>query len=153
MRLYLAAPWVDKDKMEDLATQFEANGHTITHRWWDVEVTEDLDLVQQASRDLTGVGSCEVLVLFNTSKSEGKAIEQGYALALGIPIIAVKGSSDSNNVFHHLPKYRWVETLDDVLKDLESIQWWRQHNNEWQRNMYTTASAFQYPKVQSFETR
>lgn len=121
--LYLAAPWIDKDKMGELAAKFEAKGHSITHKWWLVEdgLARTLEtLREQAQWDFDGVVAADVVVLFNTSKSEGKAVEQGIALGLGKPIVAVgKQGEISKNVFHYLSDYTWVDDVDGALEVLE----------------------------------
>ena len=130
MKLYLAAPWVDKDKMSTLSDLFEASGHTITKKWWETEnIAEGSDgnnkLRNQAIEDKKGVESCDILIVFNTSKSEGKATEQGVAIALNKPIIAIGklGDGTAKNVFHYLPHYRWVDDVGGALRELETIQW------------------------------
>ena len=130
MKLYLAAPWVDRDKMEAIAQRFEAHGHKITCKWWATEeVLEGLGangaLKIQAMNDKTGVENCDLLVVFNTSKSEGKAVEQGLAIAMNKPILAIGklGDGTAKNVFHYLPNYRWVDDVDGALRELETIQW------------------------------
>jgi nucleoside 2-deoxyribosyltransferase len=125
MKLYLAAPWIDKDKMEALAWKFEDAGHTITWRWWRTDdIAEGWENTQslavQAFNDFHGVKDCDTLVLFNTSKSEGKAVEQGIAIALEKPILAIgKLGEMSKNVFHYLPNYKWVPFIEDAIKALE----------------------------------
>src|SRR4051812_46832431 len=105
--VYIAAPWVDKALMDPIARKLETKGYVVTHKWW---LTEDLgpkaegghqdhELRAQAYADREGVLNAETLILINTSKSEGKAVEQGIALASGIPIIAIgkRGDGTSSN--------------------------------------------------------
>ena len=126
MKLYIAAPWVDRAYASAVATEFERAGHTITHKWWDVDSTHEPPtmsslhdayshefLCDQALEDIRGVLACEVFILLDTRKSEGKAVEQGIALITGKPILAIGiCGSESLNVFHHLPCYTWVPTID-----------------------------------------
>lgn len=120
-KIYIAAPWVDREKMEEIATLFEGNGCTITHRWWNVENIPEVErtpslMKKQAEMDLNGVLEADAVVLINSVKSEGKAVEQGIALAKRIPIIAVgKRGEHSKNVFHYLPLYHWVEDVNAAL--------------------------------------
>jgi nucleoside 2-deoxyribosyltransferase len=127
MNIYLAGPWAERELMPGYASKLEAAGHTITHKWWEVEVEVDEEqwrdptmLQEQAFLDVAGVVSADVVVLINSQKSEGKAVEQGIAIAHGIPILAVgvRGTV-SKNVFHYLPCYEWVETLDDAVEMLK----------------------------------
>lgn len=122
MRIYLAAPWADREDMSAIAARFEAAGHTITHKWWLEETGEDRSvetLREQAFKDWNGVKTAQAVVLFNTKKSEGKAVEQGIALEAKIPIIAVGNMGEhSQNVFHFLPFYTWVNDIDEALAAL-----------------------------------
>lgn len=115
--------------MPEIAAKVEALGHTVTHKWWEHEnIPEDektAELLQeQAALDQAGVLKADMLILINSAKSEGKATEQGMALATGKPILAVgvRGTV-SINVFHYLPSYRWVDNLDEMTKVLTTIQW------------------------------
>jgi nucleoside 2-deoxyribosyltransferase len=124
--IYIAAPWKDKALMPEIAAKFEAAGHKITWKWW---ATDDIaegnrneDALQtQALNDVNGVLDADVLVLINTAKSEGKAVEQGIAIASGIPIIAVgkRGDGTSLNVFHYLSVYDWTEDVEGAIVLLE----------------------------------
>jgi len=119
--IYLAAPWVDRTMMESVALQFEEAGYGITHRWWFKESTPVGDrtpefMRQCAVEDVRGVAEADVVVVFNTGKSEGKAVEQGLAIAWGVPIVSIgKLGEYSNNVFHYLDNYKWVETIPEAI--------------------------------------
>src|SRR2546430_1117245 len=126
LKIYIAAPWKSKDQMASIATSVEALGHVITKKWWTVEDTKESDpqgpaiLMQQAADDLEGVRNADLVLVINSTKSEGKAFEQGAAIALGKPILIVgKRVEFSQNVFHYLPSYYWVNTIEDALKMLE----------------------------------
>lgn len=122
--IYIAAPWKDKDLMPDIASKFEADGHTISWKWWQTDdIPEgqgrETQLREQAENDFWGVFKCETLILINSAKSEGKAVEQGIALACGIPIYAVgERGTTSMNVFHYMEDYVWTPTVDACLKEL-----------------------------------
>lgn len=122
--VYVAAPWVEKDLMPDIAEKVEDSGLEITHYWWDHEDIAEEDrltdeLCEQAELDMNGVKEADAVILINSAKSEGKAVEQGLALAYGKPIFAVgRLGEHSKNVFHYLPNYYWYDTLDDVLEAL-----------------------------------
>lgn len=121
-RIYLAAPWIDRELMEDRAKKFEALGFTITHKWWRYEGAgeehEKLEFLRQcAIDDVNGVATADVVLVYNTSKSEGKAVEQGIAIAKQIPIFIIgKRGEVSKNVFHYLPLYVWVATEEEALE-------------------------------------
>lgn len=129
MRIYLAAPWIDREKMPELAAIFQEAGHEITHPWWHTPDIPEGDwanheeLTKQAQKDKRGVEEAQLVVVFNTAKSEGKAVEQGIAIALRKIIIAVgKRGEVSKNVFHYLPNYVWTETVNDALDVLNALQ-------------------------------
>jgi hypothetical protein len=127
MRLYLAAPFVDHALMDERCLIFEDEGHTITHKWWHTEhedkrpLEERSDYLREhAFLDFKGVMDCEALVVFHTAKSEGKATEQGIALAMGIPIFAIgeRGYKVAANIFHWLPDYIWCDNINDAIIEL-----------------------------------
>lgn len=125
LALYLAAPWIDRDKMPAIAQRFEAAGHKITHKWWLVDnLTESERSVEvlksQAQADFKGVIAADKVVVFNTSKSEGKAVEQGIAIAMKIPIIVVgkRGDGTSKNIFHYLDCYNFTDDIEEALCQL-----------------------------------
>lgn len=120
-KLYIAAPWVDRTKMPEIAAKFESYGHTVTHKWWLYEgsgyAAPHAELAKQALADYFGVVKADVAVLINSSRSEGKAVEQGIAIALEKPIVAVgKLGELSLNVFHHMSCYSWVDTVEEAVQ-------------------------------------
>lgn len=75
-----------------------------------------------AKKDVMGVFKSDIVLLINSGKSEGKAVEQGLAIALGRPIVAVgKMGEHSKNVFHWLDDYRWVPTLELAYITIDKI--------------------------------
>lgn len=77
----------------------------------------DTRLELQALKDLQGVLKANLLIVLNTAKSEGKATEQGIAIADGKPIIAVgERGVVTSNIFHYLMNYRWVKTIEDAVE-------------------------------------
>lgn len=130
MKIYLAAPFKDRAIMQAAyADTIEAKGHTITHKWWNTEdvaeaVRTDLFNRERASEDVQGVLDCDLMILINSAKSEGKALEQGIAIAEGKPIIAIgKRGEHSQNVFHYLSNYIWVDDLFQALTTLNIVAW------------------------------
>lgn len=126
MKVYLAAPWVERDRLAGIAAAFEAEGHTITERWWEHEdvpgypnhttPAEDAELANQGIKDFMGVLMADAMVLVNSCKSEGKAVETGIALTKGMPVIVVGVKS---NIFHWmLPEEHVVATVEDALEVL-----------------------------------
>lgn len=129
-RIYIAAPWIERKKIPTISAEVEAIGHVIPHKWWEVENAQEgfesskSSLREQAFKDLNGVKSAQIILLINAAMSEGKSVEQGLALADSKPILAVgKLGELSKNVFHYLPFYHWVDTVEDALKVLQTISW------------------------------
>jgi len=121
IRVYLAAPWADRELMFERAAKFDMTGALeITHRWWFDTVEGGYsapveELAVFAQRDFEGAATADVVVVFQTGLSEGKAVEQGIALALGIPIISVGKLREVRNIFHYLPEYTWVDNIEDAI--------------------------------------
>jgi nucleoside 2-deoxyribosyltransferase len=121
-RIYVAGPWLDRFNAANVAQVFEERGHTITHKWWlyegEGEHKESEEFMQNCAKlDLDGVKHADVVVVLNTYKSEGKAVEQGIAIGYGIPIILITpGERPSANIFHHLPCYKHVQTVQQALE-------------------------------------
>src|SRR2546430_620777 len=95
-KIYIAAPWIDRELAADAAAKFEAEGFEVTHKWWIVETEDTRPLEERAAYleehaylDWDGVMAANILVLIHSAKSEGKAVEQGIALMRGIPIVAI----------------------------------------------------------------
>lgn len=136
MKLYLAGPWLDRAVMPAMAKRVEDAGHTVTHKWWDVEgdilklKTENPDfdetayMTEHAVLDRDAVHEADLLIVLNSQKSEGKATEQGMAIALDKPIIIIgtKGLA-SGNIFHYLKNYRWAADEDAAMDILATIAW------------------------------
>lgn len=127
-RVYVAAPWVDRGNAQDVAATLEANGYDVTMDWWNYELgeaeAEDKAAFRRmcAFKDFRGVRTADAVLLINSSKSEGKAVEQGIAIALGIPIVTIgELGAFSSNVFHYLPQYHWVKDLYEALDKLKEV--------------------------------
>lgn len=121
-KIYIASQWVERARMPEVAKQFEDSGFSITHKWWETEGGWEKspdELRKQAEHDVEGVLSADAVVLVNTGKSEGKAVEQGIAIAAGKPIIAIGTRGEfSLNVFHYLPLYTWVSSVEQAIWQL-----------------------------------
>jgi hypothetical protein len=123
MRVYIAAPWIAKDQARDAAAAFEAEGHEITKKWWEHRevpgyLTTDADnreLEQQAEEDIQGVITADAFVLLNLSKSEGKAVETGFALGHCRKHILV---GEKSNLFHYLSDWKQVGTVGEAVEAL-----------------------------------
>lgn len=124
-RIYVAGPWNDRHRVATIADGLESFGYHITHKWWVFEEEEEntsWDFKQTCARqDMEGVRTADAVVLLNTMKSEGKATEQGLALAYGIPIIIYGEKEARCNIFQTLPIFHWVSKPNDILTKLKEI--------------------------------
>lgn len=68
----------------------------------------------EALRDMAQIRDADVMVIYNTDKSEGKATELGVALMLNKPVILV--GERKGNVFYH------VSSVIQVASTTEAIQ-------------------------------
>ena len=123
MRIYIAAPWIHREVAASWSFALEVEGHSISYKWWEHEgkgwEEDDEELARQAENDIAGVLSADLMLLMNSLKSEGKAVEQGVAIVRGIPIIAVGvRRGESLNVFHFLPNYTWVGSLEEAIGEI-----------------------------------
>lgn len=128
MNIYIAGPWKEREGAKALAAFLQLNGHDITHDWWEHDVP-DMDpenLKDCALKDIIGVCSADVLVVIDTKVSEGKASEQGMALAMSIPIIVIHKEGDRDkpfhNVFHYLPDITHTYTILELLEALQGAE-------------------------------
>ena len=114
--IYLAAPWVDREYAKSVSTTLVSAGFSITEPWWDhPDTTNNEELQEQAWKDFLGVISADCVIVLNTSKSEGKAVETGLALARKIPVIVV---GEPTNIFHHLPEIVIVSSVEDAIEHI-----------------------------------
>lgn len=131
MKVYFAGPWVDRHNVQALASRLESEGHEITHPWWVFEGANSVDepnippeySENCAKHDRDGVYEADVVLVWNSSKSEGKAVEQGLAIAWNKPIICITpGAKHTVNIFHFLKEnYTHVTTFEEALKILSSM--------------------------------
>lgn len=124
MNIYIAAPWGHREDARAASLLVEQAGHTITHKWWDHEAgDEDYDTLKVlAEKDIHGVYEADVLILLNLVKSEGKAVEQGLAIAAGIPVFGV--GAHPTNIFQNLQPgpYLWFDSVEHVLGFLKEAR-------------------------------
>jgi len=127
MRIYVAAPWINKSEARAAAETLEKKGHTITEKWWEhPEVDGYLrancndndreELAYQAAQDVTGVLSADAFVLLNLGKSEGKSVETGIAIISEVPrLILIGGKS---NLFHYLGPWEEFNSIEQAAEVL-----------------------------------
>lgn len=117
MKVYLAAPFGDRSKMELVADFLKTRGYTITARW--VYGGEDgLTRADIAKLDLDDVDAADAIVSFTFPRGTpttggGRHVEFGYALARGKRLIVI---GERENVFHHWPAVEVYPTLESWLE-------------------------------------
>ena len=126
MKIYLAAPWPDRELARAFAARLTDRGFAITRDWWNHECVGDdpIKYRQYAMDDWAAVLSADALVLLNTQKrgeeTSGKAVETGIAISRHIPVIVVGGWT---NIFHFLPGVSIVPTTEEVFDELIQRSW------------------------------
>ena len=119
MKVYIAAPWVQKEAAIAAANKFRAAGFGIVSKWFEPregDMHDPATFRLQADNDLEELSAADILVVLNLGKSEGKAVEQGYALAIGLPIIVV-GDLSITNIFQYLDGFKSVSTVEEAVKE------------------------------------
>lgn len=128
MKIYVAGPWIHRKDMPEIEAALNRVGHTVTHRWWEYEgesqETESKEFLEQCAKaDVKAVRDADAVIVINTAKSEGKAVEQGIAIALEKPIIVVTpGEKPSSNIFHYLRTYKHVKSVQEAINSLKEYQ-------------------------------
>jgi len=126
IKVYIAAPWVRKAEALETQEKCEAAGLEVTSCWikYHPEVLigsntpEELSMLsEQAEADLADLEDADAVIYLNLQKSEGKATELGYAVALNKFIILV--GDRKNNIFLHLPEVIKVDTIEEAITFLQ----------------------------------
>ena len=119
LRIYIAAPWKFKAYAAQIASKIESQGDlrfVVQSRWHDLTVDDDNTALweHEAHNDISDVFDCDVMLVLNLEKSEGKAFEQGMAYTLGKPIIVWGEPTNVFHALHHKFKftYDWDSTWD-----------------------------------------
>lgn len=131
LRIYVAAPWVNKPDALAAKEKFEAAGFEITSHWItreshltyaDLAKPEHEDeLVAQAVMDVEDIIRSDIFVILNLEKSEGKATEFGFAYGMDIPVILV--GDRTRNIFYFLPNVFRAETVEQAIEGIQlSVQ-------------------------------
>jgi hypothetical protein len=131
MRVYIAAPWAERELAKQVAERLIAKKHIITHDWWNYDpgklgVAEDEEFLRKCARDdMDAVHDCEVFLLLNTQErgqeTSGKAVELGLALGMyaryGESFIRILGVGiRGTNIFQVLPEVEWFDSIDAAVE-------------------------------------
>ena len=126
IRVYVAAPWINKDLAATAQEQLEAEGFEVTSHWIkhhsDAVLGNPADFKElrtQALEDVEDIIKSDLFLIMNTGvTSEGKATELGLAYALSIPIVLV--GPRLINIFYYLGGIEQCDSLEEaitVIKD------------------------------------
>lgn len=126
MKLYFAGASKQRFHIARLAKAAESQGHTVTHRWWEVMDNPKVDYCRAAIDDLQGVADCEALVavLDDVLISPGAHLELGYALALQKPILVIVTDWDrqlQESIWLHLPQIALVQMGEELDENLNGL--------------------------------
>lgn len=130
LRVYLAAPYRQKEQIRNYAIELQSLGIIVTSRWLDEPDKPTVQLKEQdpsilreyAAHDVDDVATADVMVLWTdptkTIVRQGRTLESGIALALNIPILVM--GLEYENIFHYLPEFQHFETWLQVRNELYS---------------------------------
>lgn len=131
LNVYVAAPWVYKETAKSFAQTLEDEGFTVTSRWHSKHIegpdsNKTFKMLQtEAQDDVEDILGADALVVLQLEKSEGKAWEQGYYMALydlgerDVPVIAVC-PENFGNIFQRLPEYVITKTEEEAIAALKA---------------------------------
>ncbi len=113
MKIYIAAPYAEREYAIRVMHACEARGIDVTSRWLKMP-SEETD--EWARFDLEDVASADWLVALNPPQyankgTGGRHAELGYALALGKSIALI---GEKSNIFHYLSHIVRVDNFDPV---------------------------------------
>lgn len=111
MKVYIAAPYPERDYAIAVMLACEARGITVTSRW--LKSPDEL-ADKFAKEDLADVAAADWLLALNPLTYEnkgtgGRHVELGYALALGKRIALV---GERTNIFHYIAEIVRVDNFD-----------------------------------------
>lgn len=118
VKIYLAAPFNQKEVMRQYRATFLQLGYPVTSSWIDEPcLSDDLApsdyyLASAAQRNLADMDEADILVVF-PGQGAGHHTELGYMLAFQKLIIV---AGNRNNVFHYIPTVLHVPDLEAVLQ-------------------------------------
>ena len=135
MKIYVAAKFSDKERVKEVYALLKQAGHAITHEWVhnkpSFPFNENAEFTAQcAQEDINGVLAAEVFILLTHAEpSMGASAELGAAIAAYIHfkksyVYVVGPHFNTNFCFYH-PVVRQKDSIEDVLKDLNKLNFER----------------------------
>lgn len=121
--VYVAAPWTHRVFAAAFANMLPFPQYRHLHSWWSDDPREGdiAGWIKCAVSDLMASSSCDIFILLNLDKSEGKSVETGLALARyerGESVRMLGCGPRYTNVFQYLPVWEWHDTPELLLAAL-----------------------------------
>ena len=129
MRVYLAAPYSEKELMKSYAERLRVAGIGVTSSWIEephapktqLHELSPVEHRRYAKRDLSDIDDADKLILFTDPTKAviraGRYVEFGFALALNKPIWVV--GMEYENIFHYLGGITRFANWDDAFRALK----------------------------------
>lgn len=121
MKIYTAASFVEQKRIRAMKEQLVQKGHTVLSTWLEEAVrpdgmTEEQFELKMAIKDLQEVSAadCVILDTASPSKTSGKMVEVGFALAKH-KLLYVVGEPPAHAIFLHLAD-RKFGTWDELFE-------------------------------------
>jgi hypothetical protein len=130
IKVYVAAPWKHRLAARSAAAELTAAGFDVISRWheagglWDesdsTSAGSNPDVSQrEAEMDFFDVFRSDAMLVLNIEKSEGKAVEQGLAHALDMPIFVV--GTERFNVFQWRANVKLFDSLHAAMYAMNAL--------------------------------
>lgn len=87
--------------------------------WGEQGVEEEDRAYEMAEGDLEDVARSDVVLVIATRQGWGHAVELGYAIGVGVPVVVVDGGDGLFSVFHYAGGVVSFPTLDDAIEHLK----------------------------------
>ena len=130
VKIYVAAPYSQKDEASAIADSLEFMGCSIVSRWHKPNTIQP-NLIFASQEDIDDIKECEILILLDWSQSQGKHFETGYAYQLGkkiiwwhedkliSPVILASRPKDYEfPIFSYLPEIANIYSWDSLFEAL-----------------------------------
>ncbi len=114
MRYYISGSIHDIERVPHIIHDCRYHGGTITHDW--TRYAGPKDNLEEATRQLDGVRSCDTFVLVVHPRLKAGWMEMGAALALGREVVIVPHAEVSGSMWYTFPSVH-------VLQEAEPYPW------------------------------
>jgi nucleoside 2-deoxyribosyltransferase len=121
MKVYIAAPYQEREFAQRMMAELQRDGIVCTSQW----LTSEDDLTDEhARKDLRDIDRADAVLLINpecyaSSGTGGRHVEVGYALARSKPVLLWGSRS---NIFHYLNEVTLTPSMADVLGMLNRLE-------------------------------